>query len=234
MFTGLVREIGRLESVRRSGPRAGIVFSARRAARDLRAGDSVAVSGICLTVTAVAGPRVSADLSAETRRVTTASRWRAGDRLHIEPSLRLGDALGGHFVLGHVDGVGRVARVARSEGGLAVTVSAAPAILGWLLPKGSIAIDGVSLTLDAGPFDRGFTVTLIPLTLRETRFADLRAGDLVNLEVDVLAKAAGAASGAASGAAAPDLARRARGPANPLTLEAIAARGWTRRVERSS
>jgi riboflavin synthase len=225
MFTGLVCDIGRLESVRISGGRSGLEISAPRTARNLRVGDSLAVNGVCLTVTVVAGARVRADVSAETRRVTAVSTWRAGDRVHLEPALRVGDSLGGHVVLGHVDGVGRVQRVARLAGGLAVTVSAAPAILVQLLPKGSIAVDGVSLTLDEGPFARTFIVTLVPHTLRETRFATLGAGDLVNLEVDVLSKAARAGVGRE--------APRASSRAGALTAEAIAARGWTGRDGRN-
>ena len=220
MFTGLVREVGRLEVVRTSGPRSGIEFSAPRTAPQLRIGDSVAVNGICLTVTVVSGSRIRADVSSETRRVTTVSAWRAGDPVHLEPALRAGDAIGGHFVLGHVDGVGRVERVARAAAGAVVTVSAPRGILDELLPKGSIAVDGVSLTLDEGPFPSTFTVTLIPHTLRETRFASLRAGDLVNLEVDVLSKAARAGVGSGNSGAP----RRA----GALTMEAITARGWTR------
>lgn len=226
MFTGLVREVGRLESVRMTGGRAGLEVFAPLTAPGLRVGDSLAVNGVCLTVTARVGVRVRADVSAETRRVTTVSTWRAGDHVHIEPALRVGDSLGGHFVLGHVDGVGRVRQIAKVAGGLAVTVSAAPAILVQLLPKGSIAVDGVSLTLDEGPFTRTFTVTLVPHTLRETRFATLQAGDDVNLEVDVLSKAARA--GIEPGASRPTT------RAGTLTMEAIAARGWTRRGARSS
>jgi riboflavin synthase len=227
MFTGLVREVGRLESVRISGERAGLEISAPRTAPGLRVGDSLAVNGVCLTVTVAAGARVRADVSAETRRVTTVSNWRAGDRVHLEPALRVGDAVGGHFVLGHVDGVGRVQRVARLTGGRVVTVSADSAILVQLLPKGSIAVDGVSLTLDEGPFIGTFTVTLIPHTLRETRFATLSTGDLVNLEVDVLSKAARSVAGPGT--------PRAASRAGTLTVEAIAAHGWTgRRGERTT
>jgi riboflavin synthase alpha subunit len=129
--------------------------------------------------------------------------------VHLEPALRTGEPLGGHFVLGHVDGVGGVARVARRAGTVVLSVSAPRALLVQLLPKGSIAVDGVSLTLDEGPFDRIFTVTLIPHTLRETRFGALRIGDRVNLELDVLSKAA-------------------RRGAGPLTMNAILARGWAR------
>ncbi len=225
MFTGLVREVGRLESVRRSGGGAGLEITAPRTAPDLRVGDSLAVNGVCLTITARAGARVHADVSAETRRITTVSAWRRGDRVHVEPALRAGDSLGGHFVLGHIDGVGRVERVSRVAGGLAVTVSAAPAILGQLLPKGSIAVDGVSLTLDEGPFTRAFTVTLIPHTLRETRFATLGAGDRVNLEVDVLSKAARAGANTEK--------PRPSSRAGTLTIKAIAARGWIGRDARN-
>ena len=225
MFTGLVREVGRLESVRLSGDRAALEISAPRTAPGLRIGDSVSVNGVCLTVTARVGTRVRADVSAETRRVTTVSTWRAGDRVHVEPALRAGDSLGGHFVLGHVDGVGRVERIARVAGGLAVTVSAAPAILVQLLAKGSIAVDGVSLTLDEGPFTCAFTVTLIPHTLRETRFARLRAGDRVNLEVDVLSKAARAGAGTETS--------RPPSRTGVLTMAAIAARGWVGRGVRN-
>ena len=226
MFTGLVREVGRVNSLRPSGGRAGIEISAPRTATALRVGDSLAVNGICLTVTAVAGRRVRADVSAETRRVTTVATWRAGDPVHLEPALRVGDTLGGHFVLGHVDGVGRVARVVRAGGGLAVAVAAPPGILADLLPKGSIAVDGVSLTLDQGPFEESFTVTLVPHTLAETRFAALRAGDLVNLEVDVLAKAARGRVDREH----PGTSRRA----GALTIEEVAARGWTPRAPRHS
>lgn len=226
MFTGIIREVGRLTSVRFSSGRGRLEISAPRTARDLSPGDSLAVSGVCLTVIAVAGTRVRVDVSAETRRVTTVSSWRAGGPVHLEPALRAGDSLGGHFVLGHVDGVGRVRHVARRAGGLVVEVSALPRILEQLVPKGSIAVDGVSLTLDQGPFDRAFTLTLIPHTLRETRFAALRAGDALNLEVDVLAKIARTS-------ARPDATRPVPG-AVALTMEAIAARGWTRRGARSA
>jgi riboflavin synthase len=226
MFTGIIREIGRLESVRLSGGRPGLEVSAPRTARELRVGDSLGVNGICLTVTGTAGARVRVDVSAETRRVTTVSAWRAGERVHLEPALRVGDSLGGHFILGHVDGVGHVRRIDRRAGGLVVAISAPPEILGQLVPKGSIAVDGVSLTLDEGPFTRTFTVTLIPHTLRETRFQALRVGDSTNLEVDVLAKAARASADLET--------TRSVAGAAALTMEAITARGWTRRGARSS
>jgi riboflavin synthase len=189
MFTGIVREIGTIHAVRRRPGVAVLEIDAPGIARDVEVGDSVAVNGVCLTATHRHGDRFRVDLSPETLRTTTAARWRSGSRVHLEPSLRAADRLGGHFVLGHVDGVGRLEAVKRLGTARQVTVAAAPSVLAQLLPKGSVAVDGVSLTLDAGPFLRSFTVTLIPETLRETRLAALGTGDLVNLEVDVLAKA---------------------------------------------
>ena len=189
MFTGIIREVGGIRAVRHRAGVTVIDVDAPVIAPGLGIGNSVAVNGVCLTVTALAGGRFSADLSPETVRATTARRWRAGDRVHLEPSLRVSDALGGHFVLGHVDAIGRVVRIARLGEARQVTVGATAAVLAQLLPKGSIALDGVSLTVDGGPFDHSFTVTLIPETLRATCLSALRHGDLVNLEVDVLAKA---------------------------------------------
>jgi riboflavin synthase alpha subunit len=220
MFTGIIREVGVVRSVRRGASVTVIAIDAPDIGPTLAPGDSVAVNGVCLTATSRRGGRFTADLSPETRRATTAGRWRAGHRVHLEPPLRASDPLGGHFVLGHVDDVGRVAAVRQLREARQVTIEAPPRVLSLLVPKGSIAVDGVSLTLDAGPFARSFTVTLIPQTLRETRLAALRPGDAVNLEVDVLAKA-GRPVGAAPGApaAAPEGGAR-------LTVEDILRRGW--------
>jgi riboflavin synthase alpha subunit len=218
MFTGLVREVGCLRSARVAGGVTVLDIEAPRSAGALSVGDSVAVNGVCLTVIAKAGSRVRVDVSAETLRVTTAGAWRAGDRLHLEPALRAGEPLGGHFVLGHIDGVGRVAGADHRRGIVALRVSTKPALLSRLLPKGSVAVDGVSLTLDEGPFVRTFTATLIPQTLRETLLGALRTGDRVNLETDILAKAAARSIGRADPMAI---------GSEPLTMGAILARGWT-------
>lgn len=193
MFTGLVREIGTLRAVQRRDGLTRLAVAAPRCAPGLAVGDSLAVNGVCLTVTARAGELVTVEATAETRRVSTLAGWRGGDRVHLEPALRVGDALGGHFVLGHVDGVGRIATLARRREAVWMTVVLPRALAARLLPKGSIAVDGVSLTLDEGPFADRFTVTLIPHTLGATRFGGARAGERVNLELDILAKAAAAA-----------------------------------------
>lgn len=216
MFTGLVREVGRVVRVGRRGGVSVIEIQAPLVAQPAGrpapvAGDSVAVNGICLTVVHTAGARLTVEATAETRRVTTLADWRGGSRVHVEPALRAGDALGGHFVLGHVDGTGRLQRVERRGASAVMTVALAAALAHRLLPKGSIAVDGVSLTLDEGPFHDRFTVTLIPHTLGATRFAGLAAGERVNLELDVLAKAA-----------ALDATRP------PLTVAVLRKHGWAR------
>ncbi len=190
MFTGLIREIGVLRSMH---ARAGVLRLDIRApgtAARVSVGDSVAVAGICLTVTACDRRGFSADAAAETRRLTTLGSWRPGRRLHLEPALRMGDALDGHLVQGHVDGVGRVRSLRPAPGGGRLLTVAYPAGLRrFLTPKGSIAVDGVSLTVDEGPFVTGFTVNLVPHTLERTVLGALKRGDGVNLEMDALVKA---------------------------------------------
>ena len=190
MFTGLVREIGRLRGM---APRGGVVrldIEAPRTAAAADLGDSIAVDGICLTVTRCAGRVFSVEAAAETRRLTTLRSWHRGRRLHLEPALRAGDALDGHLVQGHVDGIGEVLRVRSARGSLLVTVGLPRPLARYLTPKGSVAVDGVSLTVDEGPFSDSFTVNLIPHTLTETTFARIAPGRRVNLEMDVLVKAA--------------------------------------------
>lgn len=234
MFTGIVREIGAVHSIRRGRGVTLLAIDATDTAPGLAIGDSVAVNGICLTVTALTGSRFSADLSAETIRATTAGHWRAGDRVHLEPSLRASDALGGHFVLGHVDDVGRVVRVARLGDARQLTVSAPAGVLAQLLTKGSIAVNGVSLTLDEGPFVRSFTITLVPETLRGTLLSALGPGVLVNLEADVLAKAGRRTADdlrlAAGGRVTRDTAASRRSPAarrTGLTVRDVKNFGWS-------
>jgi riboflavin synthase alpha subunit len=210
VFTGIVREIGRIERISSRASITTLELSAPRTAPPLEVGDSLAVDGICLTVTRLRGSRIDVDATEETRRVTTLARWAAGDEVHLEPSLRAGDPIGGHFVLGHVDGVGRVAALERRGGAAVLRVVVAPALASRLLPKGSIAVDGVSLTLDDGPFRERFSITLVPHTLGSTHLGRLRPGDEVNVELDMLAKAA----------------RTPAEPGRPISLASLLARGW--------
>jgi riboflavin synthase alpha subunit len=216
MFTGLVRETGTIIAAKRRTGVSEFEILAPGLAPDLPVGDSLAVNGACLTVTSRRADRVSVDVSDETRRVTTAALWRPGGRVHLEPALRASDRLGGHLVLGHVDGVGAVRQVRVIGGIRQITIEPPAGLLTLLLPKGSIAADGVSLTLDAGPFTRTFTLTVIPETLRKTELGAWRPGRRVNIEVDTLAKAAARQAQSAS----PPSAR-------PLTLDDVLARGWS-------
>ncbi|HEY3920480.1 MAG TPA: riboflavin synthase [Gaiellaceae bacterium] len=173
MFTGIVREVGRVAEF--DGHR--LVVEAQTTAAE---GDSVAVDGVCLT--AIDGSRLAFDVVGETLGRTTLGGLKPGDSVNLEPALRAGDPLGGHYVQGHVDGVGRV-----RSAGTEVWVDAPAELLRHVVIKGSITVDGVSLTV-AALDDRGFGVALVPHTLAATTFGELQPGDAVNLETDVLAK----------------------------------------------
>ncbi len=190
MFTGLIREIGTLRRVTSGADLSKLVIAAPKIAPTMGLGDSLAVNGICLTVVAQDRQTVTVEAAAETRRLTTLRRWRVGQSLHLEPALRAGQALDGHLVQGHIDGTGTVKAVRKQGGSLFMAVACGPELARWLMPKGSVAVDGVSLTVDAGPHRDRFTVNIIPHTLQWTYFDKIRQGQVVNLEMDVLVKAA--------------------------------------------
>jgi riboflavin synthase len=187
MFTGLVADRG---SVRGAEPAAGggmrIEIEAALAA-ELAPGDSVAVNGVCLTATAVWGGGFSADVVAETARRSSLGALAVGDAVNLELPLRAGDRLGGHVVQGHVDAVGEVESVDAEGAGRVVRVAAPPELLRYVVEKGSIAVDGVSLTV-ASVDEEGFAVALVPETIARTTLGTTAQGRPVNLEADVLAK----------------------------------------------
>jgi riboflavin synthase len=192
MFTGIVTDLGEVRSIE---PRAGnlqrITIFSRYPRAEIVQGASIACSGVCLTVVGAGedGGRswFAVDAADETLRVTTVGRWRQGSRVNLERPLKFGDELGGHLVAGHVDGIGTVyAREDMTE--MARFVLHAPANLArFIAPKGSVALDGVSLTINTVEGDT-FSVLVIPHTLRETTFGALRKGDGVNLEIDTMAR----------------------------------------------
>jgi len=231
MFTGLIREVGVLRAVTRGSQLVRLRIAAPRTAADLGPGDSLAVNGICLTVTGVRGHDVSVDAAVETLRVTTLEHWRVGRKLHLEPALRAGQALDGHLVLGHVDGTGKVVRSERRGASVLLTVACGEHLAGWLMPKGSVALDGVSLTVDAGPHADRFTVNLIPHTLEWTVFDTYRVGQPVNLEMDVLVKAArtGRTAEALSGLGTAASPRPADRGGSVSSLTSILDRGFRRK-----
>ena len=185
MFTGIVEEVGTLAGVeeeRHGGVR--LVISCRQVLEDTHTGDSIAVDGCCLTATSVTDDAFSADLSAETLRVTALGALAVGAGVNLERPMRADGRLGGHLVLGHVDAVGSV--VAIDDAGV-MTLSAPPEVASYLVPKGSVTVQGVSLTVVDVDGDR-FTVAVIPHTLAVTTLARLAPGAPVNLEADIIAK----------------------------------------------
>jgi riboflavin synthase len=187
VFTGIVRELGSiLEAADAGGGRALVVRAPETAAR-AHVGDSVALSGCCLTATAVRTDRLSFHAVPETIARTTLGTLGAGAFVNVEPALRAGDELGGHYVQGHVDAVGRIQSVEAEGAGLRVFVEAPDDVLRYCVEKGSITVDGVSLTV-AELAEDTFAVALVPHTLEATTLSDLRPGQSVNLEADVLAK----------------------------------------------
>ena len=191
MFTGLVREVGNVASY--DGARL-VVETATTA----ELGDSIAIDGVCLTVVAVEPGRLSFDVVPET--VSRVKEF--GGRVNVEPALRAGDPLGGHQVQGHVDGTGSVAAVVPEGDGVRMQIALDPELLRYCVEKGSITVDGVSLTV-AALHEDGIEVALIPRTLAETTLSERVSGDLVNVEVDVLAKYAERLARASSAEAAP-------------------------------
>jgi riboflavin synthase len=192
MFTGLVREIG---TIRKLEPRDGNGGSDLRLAigfRDidrsrLGLGASICVDGVCLTVAALGADNFTADVSGETLRVTTLGGKTAGARVNLEPSLRVGDELGGHWVSGHVDGVAKVLALDRDARSLRVLLDAPPGLARYIARKGSVTLDGVSLTVNEVD-GVNFSINLIPHTLEVTTLGSLAKGSRLNLEIDVLAR----------------------------------------------
>jgi riboflavin synthase len=188
MFTGIIQSVGRIV---RQEPRGGDVRLHVDAAdldlADVQLGDSIAVSGVCLTVVSLEAHGFGADVSNETLSLTTLGKHKAGDPVNLEKALRLADRLGGHLVSGHVDGVGKVVSVTPDGRSLRWTFEVPPALARYIASKGSICIDGTSLTVNEVAGNR-FGVNLIPHTVEHTAFQARRAGDAVNIEVDVVAR----------------------------------------------
>jgi riboflavin synthase len=183
MFTGLVREVGTVASM----VDGRLTIEAPETARGVQLGDSVAIDGVCLTVVACVDSALRFDAVPETLARTALGSLSQGSRVNLEPALRAGDALGGHYVQGHVDGVGLVRSVEPEGDGRRVRFEAPAELLKYIVEKGSIAVQGTSLTV-AAVDDRGFEVALIPHTLQATTLGGLEPDERVNLETDVLAK----------------------------------------------
>lgn len=187
MFTGLVEEMGAVERLREGTDLCKLSLRARQVLEGLRIGDSVAVNGVCLTVTERNSDGFTADVMPETVRRTTLRALRPGDRVNLERALRPSDRLDGHIVQGHVEGVGTIARIRPEGNALVYGITAPVELLPYIVPKGSIAVDGISLTVtEVGP--SSFGVSLIPHTAARTTLGFRKPGDRVNLETDILAR----------------------------------------------
>jgi riboflavin synthase alpha subunit len=186
MFTGIVRERGRVVSADRNGAGLRLRIAAAETAQ-ATPGDSISVSGCCLTVTAADGEALEFDAVPETLARTTLGALGPGAEVNLEPALRAGEPLGGHFVQGHVDGRARVSALAPEGEGARLRLQLPDELQRYCVEKGSVAVDGVSLTI-AALHDDGVEIALVPFTLEHTTLGALRAGDEVNVEVDLLAK----------------------------------------------
>lgn len=187
VFTGIIEEMGAIRSIKRGDRFAVLDISADKVLTDVKLGDSIAVNGICLTVTAFSPRNFTVDVMPETLKKTNLSMIGPGSRVNLERAMAAGDRFGGHFVSGHVDGTGLIADKRPYRNAVLYTVEADDTLLRYIIPKGSVAIDGISLTVvDIG--DTCFTVSIIPHTLAETVLQYKEKGDSVNLECDMIGK----------------------------------------------
>ena len=187
MFTGIIEETGTVREIRGGGDSSALKIEGKRLFDDLRVGDSVAVNGVCLTVTSLAANTFTADVMRETLRRSSLGGLRAGSRVNLERAMPASGRFGGHIVTGHIDGTGTVAGIERDGIAIWYIIKAGNGILKYVVEKGSIAIDGISLTV-ASVANDSFRVSVIPHTAQVTVLSDKKLGDIVNLEADLLGK----------------------------------------------
>lgn len=187
MFTGIVEEIGRLKAIRHGSRSSVLDIEAGKVLEGTSVGDSIATNGVCLTVVSMGNGVFSADVMPETMSRSNLGSLKPGDRVNLERAMCLNSRLGGHIVAGHIDGTGRITGKTQDDNAIWITVAAAPGILRYVIEKGSIAIDGISLTV-AYVDENVFKVSIIPHTQAETTLTGKRIGEIVNLENDMIAK----------------------------------------------
>ena len=187
MFTGIIEEIGTVRRIERGAKGARLTIAAKTVLEGTRIGDSIATNGVCLTVTDLTADSFSADVMAESLRRSGLGALQAGSPVNLERAMPLDGRFGGHIVSGHIDGTGTLASLRREDNAVWLTVRAAPALLRYIVEKGSVAIDGVSLTV-AAVDGTGFSVSIIPHTGAQTILLGKKPGDTVNLECDVIGK----------------------------------------------
>lgn len=187
MFTGLVEELGCVQAMVRGSKSVRLTISAEKVVSGVKLGDSIAVNGTCLTVVTFSTTSFTADVMPETVDRTALAGLQNGDRVNLERTLAVGDRLGGHIVTGHIDGMGTIKEKRRYDNAIIITIEAPDTVMKYIVKKGSIAIDGISLTV-VDHTDTSFTVSLIPHTAAITTLGFKQAGDPVNLETDIIGK----------------------------------------------
>jgi len=187
MFTGIIQELGEAVSLQRKTPGARLAVKSRLLSGPARTGDSIAINGVCLTVVEKKGDTLRFDLSDETLKSTNLGALRPGDRVNLEPALKAQDPLGGHLVSGHVDAVGRIRGKKKEGEGFKIEIEAPPQVLDFLVEKGSVAVDGISLTV-VDVLQDAFTVVIIPHTAAVTTIGMKGVSSTVNLEADIIGK----------------------------------------------
>jgi riboflavin synthase len=187
MFTGIIEETGIVSTIKHGRASVSLVISAQLVNSDVKIGDSINTNGACLTVTGFTKNSFSVDVMAETMRITNLSLLKSGNRVNLERALKLGDRLGGHMVSGHIDGTGTITQLVQEEIATWFTIKSDKDILKYIIKKGSVAIDGISLTV-ADISDASFKVSIIPHTAAKTTLLSKKTGDIVNIENDMTAK----------------------------------------------
>ncbi|SET63371.1 riboflavin synthase alpha chain [Natronincola peptidivorans] len=187
MFTGIVEEIGKIRKIDKSGDGASIIIEGKTVLQGVKLGDSIATNGVCLTVNKFDTSSFQVDVMAETIRRSNFKNFKAGDLVNLERAVAVGDRLGGHLVSGHIDGVGVISHYEKEDNAVWITINASSELLKYIILKGSIAVDGVSLTV-AYVDEKCFKISVIPHTRDETILIDKKIGSIVNLECDMIGK----------------------------------------------
>lgn len=187
MFTGIIEEIGKVAKIKRTANSYVLTIEAEKILQDIHLGDSIAVNGVCLTVTSFSGKQFSVDVMPETVKATSLNNVQTGTKVNLERAMAAGGRFGGHFVSGHIDGTGIIKRKQAFENAVYYEIEADPELLRYVIFRGSVAVDGTSLTVFEVS-DTSFTLSLIPHTLSETVIGFKGSGDIVNLECDMIGK----------------------------------------------
>lgn len=190
MFTGIIEEIGTIAGIRRTGPMFEVAIHAEKILKDVNLGDSISINGVCLTVTSFTTGKFTVDVMPETVKATNISKLQPGSKVNLERAMAAGGRFGGHFVSGHVDGIGTIIRKERQENAVYYEIEIDEELASGMILKGSVTVDGTSLTI-FGVTETSFTISLIPHTMEETIIGQKQVGEMVNIESDMIGKYVG-------------------------------------------